>query len=138
MFTHFYHGTMRKIVIAFGSIMNNIEVVRKDHSGKERQRIRVPLSYAAKDKLLQRWETDPDISRNVAMILPRMSFEITDLKYQPARKLPPTTRNWRVVSSTMKEKQFTPVPYDVTIRLNVMAALRADTMQTIINTNCPT
>ena len=49
---HFYHKTIRNTVIAFGTIFNNINIKRLDSSGNPLQTIRVPLSYAPKEKFI--------------------------------------------------------------------------------------
>jgi hypothetical protein len=77
---HYYHESTRRMVSVFGSIFNDLEVVKKDGAGKILQKIKVPLSYAPRRKVLARLNeqySDPKI----AMKLPRMSFEITSMDY---------------------------------------------------------
>ena len=41
----FYHETMRKVVVAFGTMFNNIQLVRTNNSGEVTQTMKVPLAY---------------------------------------------------------------------------------------------
>ena len=83
----FYHETMRKVVVAFGSIFNNIHLVRKDGSGNIVQTMKVPLAYGPREKFLVRLREDADLTKQVAVTLPRIGFEIKNLEYDAARKL---------------------------------------------------
>ena len=70
--TQFYHSTIRKYVIAFGNIFNNIVVQRENHT----QSIAVPIGYGPKDSFLVRLRQDPNLDAEVAITLPRMGFQI--------------------------------------------------------------
>ena len=83
----FYHETMRKVVVAFGTIFNNINIVRKNNSGTIIQKMKVPLAYGPKQKFLTRLDNDPSLKNKVAVTLPRIGFEISNLAYDPVRKL---------------------------------------------------
>ena len=87
--THFYHQKVRKCVAIFGALFNNLYVVRKVSSGASISQIKVPLSYAPKEKFLERIRENPDLDNDtkVAIKLPRMSFEITSLAYDATRQL---------------------------------------------------
>ena len=77
--THFYHEKIKKSVAIFGRMFNNIYVIRKNSSGAVVSQVKVPLSYAPKQKYLERVREQADLNENsqVAIKLPRMSFEIT-------------------------------------------------------------
>ena len=81
----FYHSHIRKAVIAFGTIFNNINIERKDSTGAVAQTLRVPLAYSTKQKFLTRIARVPDSTTRgeVALTLPRMGFEIDGLGYDP-------------------------------------------------------
>jgi len=51
---HFYHQRIRKAVAVFGSLFNNIRVVRKASDGSTLSQVKVPLSYAPKRDFLAR------------------------------------------------------------------------------------
>ena len=84
----FYHQHIRKAIIAFGTIFNNITLHRKNSAGEIVQNVRVPLAYSTKQKFLARIAAVPTIDpASVAITLPRMGFEITGLNYNPSRKI---------------------------------------------------
>ena len=109
--TYFYHQTSRKMVVAFGSLFNNIEVRRTDSSDAVTEIIKIPLSYGPKDKMLTRISADPNLNPKVALTVPRMGFELTSMTYDGARKLNTMGRNVKKGTTGLK-KQFHPVPYN--------------------------
>ena len=80
---HFYHEKTKKAVALFGRLFNNLYVIRKNSSGAVISQVKVPLSYAPKNKFLERIRENPDLQNDtkVAIKLPRMSFEITAITY---------------------------------------------------------
>ena len=110
--THFYHEKTKKAVAIFGRLFNNIYVLRKNSSGAVISQLKVPLSYAPKQKYLERIRENPDLTNDtkVAIKLPRMSFEITSIAYDNARQLAKssTFKNTGTSVST-RQKFFTPV-----------------------------
>ena len=88
--THYYHSCIKKTVTAFGTLFNNIQVIRKDpQTGVELEREKVALAYGPKDKFLARLEQNPDADRKIAISMPRISFEVTDINYDAQRKTSP-------------------------------------------------
>ena len=134
---HFYHKQIRNTVIAFGTIFNNINIRRLDSSGNPLQNIRVPLSYSPKEKFLARLEQQADLTgddSSVAITLPRMSFDITGYAYDPTRKLNKNLKigNVKPTGDTTKlNTQYQPVPYNVSISLNVFTSNSDDGLQII-------
>ena len=59
----FYHESLRKVVVAFGTIFNNIIIHRTDADGSVLQRLKVPLSYSPKEKFLVRLEQQPNLDQ---------------------------------------------------------------------------
>lgn len=126
------HGVIRKYIIMFGSMFNDIDISRYDKSGNRIQSIRVPIAYGPKEKFLARMRQDPNLDRAVATQLPRMSFEITDMSYAPTRTLNKLQRNTSVGSTASSLfTQFTPVPYDISITLSAMFANNEDAIQVV-------
>ena len=115
----FYHETIRKVVVAFGTMFNNIQVVRKDNTGKIVQSMKVPLAYGPRQKFLVRLAEDPDLSKQVAVSLPRIGFEIGGLSYDSARKLNRVQRFKKVKGANAKQldSQYMPVPYNLELEL---------------------
>jgi len=126
--TYFYHQTSRKMVVAFGSLFNNIEVRRTDSSDAVTEIIKIPLSYGPKDKMLIRISQDPNLNPKVALTVPRMGFELTSMTYDGARKLNTMGRNVKTGTTGLK-KQFNPVPYNWDFSLYVFVKNAEDGTQ---------
>ena len=109
--TYFYHQTSRKMVVAFGSLFNTIEVRRTNSAGSVIETIKVPLSYGPREKFLVRISADPALNPKIALTVPRMGFELTAMTYDGARKLNTMGRNVKKGTTGLK-KQFNPVPYN--------------------------
>ena len=54
----FYHATMRKSVAVFGTLFNNLQVVRRNSSGNVINTLKVPLAYGPKQKFLAALDRD--------------------------------------------------------------------------------
>jgi len=126
--TYFYHQTSRKMVVAFGSLFNNIEVRRTDSSDAVTEVVKIPLSYGPKDKMLVRISQDPSLNPKVALTVPRMGFELTSMTYDGARKLNTMGRNVKKGTTGLK-KQFNPVPYNWDFSLYVFVKNAEDGTQ---------
>jgi T4-like virus Myoviridae tail sheath stabiliser len=118
----FNNNSIRNYIIYFGNLFSNLILIRDNDAGTEIQRMVVPLQYGPKEKFLSRLEGNPDLEREIAISLPRMSFEIIGLTYDPSRKLNSTGR---IISSdgidpNKKNYQYNPVPYNIDINLYIM------------------
>jgi hypothetical protein len=109
--TYFYHQTSRKMVVAFGSLFNTIEIRRTNSAGSVVDTIKVPLAYGPKEKFLTRISADPNLNPKIALTVPRMGFELTAMTYDSVRKLNTMGRNVATGTTGLK-KQFNPVPYN--------------------------
>jgi hypothetical protein len=119
---NFYFGTIRKYVTLFGTLFDDIMITRT-HNGQVTELIKVPITYAPKEKMLARLNEDPNIDRQVAMMtLPAMSFEMSSMTYDGSRKL--NTIKKYVVSdpdnANNMKYQYVPVAYNIGFRLNIM------------------
>ena len=83
---HFYHATMRKSVAVFGTLFNDISVVRKKSDGSIVNQVRVPLAYGPKQKFLARLDQETGFDAPMGIKLPRMAFEITGLELDVIQK----------------------------------------------------
>lgn len=127
----FYHGIIRKSIVAFGRLFSDIYIDRRQGDsveGEVIQRLQIPLAYAPKEKWLVRIEQDPTLENHTYTSLPRMSFEITGYSYDPTRKLGKMNKivcnNGGSSSST-----FTPVPYNLDISLYILTKTQEDGLQ---------
>jgi len=130
----FYHERIRKAVAVFGSLFNNIYVVRHNSAGDIINQTKVPLSYAPRRDFLDRiqgMESGDAQERQIAIKLPRMSFEILAINYDAQRQL--SKVNKRVVPQAgQNAKQiYTPVPYNLQFQLNVYARSQDDALQVV-------
>ena len=130
MFEYFYNEIFRSVIIGFGSLFNGIQIKKKDEGGDDFSVIKVPLAYGPTQKFLARLQQNPDLNHPTQMTLPRMSFEFTNLAYDPTRKS--TKTQTMVVTNANGEeerKTFLPVPYNMTIVLSVYTKLNDDMLQ---------
>lgn len=134
--TWFYHKRVRTAVSIFGSLFNNLYILRQTNTGSVISQIKVPLSYAPKRNFIERlneMSKGEDAERMVAMKLPRMSFEITDISYDGSRQLPKTNSISKSLSSdnTRKTRFYTAVPYNIGFQLNIYAKSQDDCLQMV-------
>jgi hypothetical protein len=133
MFEYFYHEIFRRTIIGFGSLFNNISIKHTNDSDQVTSVIKVPLAYGPTQKFLARLEQSPDLSKPVQMTLPRMSFEMTGITYDPSRKVT-TTQAFTSKDSTdgtVVKKTYMPVPYNIQFDLNIMCKLNDDALQVV-------
>ena len=113
-----YNRAIRKLVVGFGNLFNNITLVRYNPDETEQQRFVVPIAYAGKEKYAQRLAFDPDLDKKAAMSLPRMSYEMTGLDYDASRKQNTNFKTFAKTSVGVKS-QYNPVPYNFDFSLYI-------------------
>lgn len=131
--TYFYHEIIRKTIVSFGTLFNNIHIRHKDENSNEVSDIKVPISYGPIQKFLARIEQKPDLRKRVALTLPRMSFEITSLQYDSSRKIS-TMQTFKGTTNTSPPRpvnMFMPTPYNIGIQLNIITKFNDDMLQII-------
>jgi hypothetical protein len=128
----YYNESIRKIVIAFGSLFESLYVTRYEADGTEIEKIRVPLAYGNKEKFIWKLTQESSISKNsrVQTVLPRMGFEITTFTYDPTRKINRTIQRTEVVNNVLK-KGYSEVPYNINFSLYVFTRHMDDMLQII-------
>lgn len=129
--TYFYHQNIRKTIIAFGNLFNNITVKSKDADGDTFSEIRVPLSYGPTQKFLARLEQQEKLNKPVAITLPRISFEMNSLKYDPSRKTGITQSFKSVGSDDKTRKVYMPIPYNIGFELNILTKFNDEVLQIV-------
>ena len=131
---YFYNQSTRNVVVAFGTLFNNIQLTKKDGSGNVIQTMKVPLAYGPKQKWLARLTEDPNLSKKVAVTLPRIGFEIAGISYDATRKQNKIIKVKKVADGTDKEQVksgFMPVPYNVEFELFIMSKSSDDALQIV-------
>jgi hypothetical protein len=119
----YYHGIIRKTIVAFGELFSDVRIERKDSVGVTQQLVRVPIGYGPKEKWLRRVQENPDLQKSVKITVPRMAFEITGYQYDPSRRM-----SSGYVSTEGHDKVNTPVPYTLTINLYVITRTQEDSL----------
>ncbi len=127
--TYTYNKIIRKCVIGFGTLFNNIEVRKENKDGSVYSRMKVPLAYGPRQKFLARLEQQADLNQKVAITVPRLSFEMTGISYDSSRKLAPTTLTLKADTNNAVKKQFTPVPYNIDFELNVISKTNDESLE---------
>jgi hypothetical protein len=133
MFEYFYHEILRKTIVSFGSLFNDITIKHKNNSNDVVSVIKVPFAYGPTQKFLARLNQSPDLNKPIQITLPRMSFEFTGLTYDPTRKST-TTQTFTAKSVTdgkETKKVYLPVPYNMQFEVSIMSKLNDDALQII-------
>lgn len=131
----FYNGVLRKYIVLFGTLINDIEIDRENSAGTVVQTIRVPVNYGPSQKYLTRTQEDPTLTRQVAIQLPRMSFEMTGFNYDSSRRLNPTRKFSQTTTGSVNtiKSVFTPTPFDINFQLSIMVKNEEDGLRIIEN-----
>ena len=133
MFEYFYNQTLRKLTLAFGGLFDEI-YVSKDTSDGKIERTRVPLTYSGKEKFIRRINEASSISSNVKIetLLPKMAFEMTNLQYDPTRKVNKINKKFKsslVNGETYTQQAYAEVPYNVQFSLYCFTRTVDDNLQ---------
>ena len=134
MFHHFYNESIRKLIIGFGSLFNDINVERKDSDGNIKESIRVPIAYGPKEKFLRRIQESSSISDAIhtQITLPRLGFDITGIQYDPSRKGNKLRKRKAVSTDGLeKSRNYAEVPYIISLGLYAFSRNQNDNLQII-------
>ena len=128
---YFYHQHIRRAVTVFGSLFNNISITKRDGSGNVMQTIQVPLSYGPTQKFLARIKAEANLTDpRLAIKLPRMSFEITNIAYDASSQLQKSLN--RCLPQTEGNRRSTvqmPTKYNLSFELSILAKHTDDALQ---------
>ena len=128
--TYYYHEIIRKTIVSFGTVFNGISIKHKDGSGDDFNEIKVPLSYGPSQKFLARLEQQANLDKPVQITLPRMSFEMNNVAYDPSRKTG-VTQTFKTSDGTNMKKVYMPVPYNIGFELSIFSKLNDDALQIV-------
>ena len=133
--THFYHKRVRTAVSVFGSLFNNLHVLRTNSSNQVISQVKVPLSYVKKRDFLSRIEDigTGESEYKLAIKLPRLSFEITSMTYDATRQLPKVNTMSRAIQNSVVSRQrlYSATPYTIGFALNIYAKNQDDALQVV-------
>ena len=128
--TYYYHEIIRKTIVSFGTLFNQLYIKHKDADGDTYSEIRVPISYGPSQKFLARIEQQANLNKPVQITLPRMSFEMNSIQYDSSRKSG-VTQTFKASDGNNLKKVYLPVPYNIGFELNILSKLNDDSLQII-------
>ena len=128
---YFYHEIVRKTVIAFGTLFNDIHVRHDDAAGNVISEMKVPIAYGPRQKFLARITQQAELNKATQITLPRMSFEINNISYDATRKsgITQTFKAADTDDGGKMKKVFMPVPYNLGFELNILVKQQDDGLQ---------
>ena len=129
--TYYYHEIIRKTIISFGTLFNDLNIKHKDSSGGVVSQLKVPLAYGPTQKFLARLEQQANLDKPVQITMPRMSFEMTSIAYDSTRKSGITQTFKAVDGNDKMKKVFMPVPYNIGFELSILSKLNDDALQIV-------
>jgi len=129
--TYFYHQIIRKTIIGFGTLFNDIHIKHKNESDGIISDMKVPLGYGPMQKFLAKVQQQEKLDQPIAITLPRMSFEMTSLKYDGSRKSG-ITQSFKASDKNGRiNKVYLPVPYNIGFQLSLLSKLNDDSLQVV-------
>lgn len=128
---YFYHEIIRKTIIGFGTLFNDVRIKHKNSSDSIISDIKVPLAYGPIQKFLAKVQQQEELSQAVAITLPRMSFEMTSISYDGSRKSGITQAFKALDDGGRINKVYLPVPYNIGFQLSVLSKLNDDALQVV-------
>lgn len=128
---YYYHEIIRKTIVSFGTLFNNIYIKHQDDNDVDVSLIKVPIAYGPVQKFLARLEEKPDLRNRVGITLPRMSFEMTSLTYDTSRKVSTVQTFQANKSNGDNVKVYMPAPYNIGIQLSIITKYQDDMLQII-------
>lgn len=129
--TYYYHEIIRKTIISFGTLFNQIHIRHKNDADNTISDMRVPLAYGPTQKFLARIEQQSNLNKPIQITLPRMSFEMTSIDYDASRKTGVTQTFKAVDNGGNIKKAFMPVPYNIGFELSILCKLNDDALQIV-------
>lgn len=128
--TYYYHEIVRKTIISFGTLFNDIHIKHKDNQNQTISDLKVPLAYGPSQKFLARIQQQEELNKPIQITLPRMSFEMNSIAYDSTRKTS-VTQTFKALDGQNLKKVFLPVPYNLGFELNILTKLNDDALQIV-------
>lgn len=128
--TYFYNKTVRKSVAVFGTLFNNIKILRPGATEEK-----VPIAYGPRAKFLARINSDTSGSKadTIAIKVPRMSFELTSMEYDNESKLSRFNKRNIAIDGDLNNVNtiYQSVPYIIGMQLNVLSINQDEALQIV-------
>jgi hypothetical protein len=129
--TYYYHEIIRRTIVSFGTLFNNIHIKHESENGGDVSLLKVPIAYGPVQKFLARLDEKPDLRKRVAITLPRMSFEMTSIQYDASRKVSTVQTFQANRPGVGPVKVYMPSPYNIGIQLSIISKYQDDMLQII-------
>lgn len=118
--SQYYNRSIRKIVVAFGTLFKDIQLQRYSKDNNTKYEIfTVPLSYSSKERYLTAITSSPDLLKSINVTVPRITFELTGMSYDPSRKQQSLIKNFAKNVYNRLDSQYVPVPYDFNFSMSI-------------------
>jgi len=127
--TYYYHEIIRKTIISFGTLFNDIHIRHSDGDGNSVSDMKVPLAYGPVQKFLAKITQQSELNKPIQITMPRMSFEMTSVQYDSTRKTSLIQTFKTCDDGSKVKKVFMPVPYNIGFELNILSKLNDDSLQ---------
>lgn len=131
--TLFEHQLIKKYSIAFGTLFNDMSIIRRDNNGTEIDRYKIPLTYSPKEKFIVRIKSDPNLTNKEGITLPRMAYDFVSMYYNAERKL--TSKRLVGITDNSDANQkisfHNPVAYDITYNLYIATKTTSEMFQIV-------
>ena len=127
--TYYYHEIIRKTIISFGTLFNDIHIRHSDGDGNSVSDMKVPLAYGPVQKFLAKITQQSELNKPIQITMPRMSFEMTSVQYDSTRKSSLIQTFKTCDDGSKVKKVFMPVPYNIGFELNILSKLNDDSLQ---------
>ena len=139
MIFHYPKNITLKSIVAFMDLFNNIQIAKWDEHGNITRILRVPISFASKEKILAILENpallfDVNLAEGTPtkvefnLLLPRMAVSLNGITYDPARKI---NKLHKFVNKDGTQFLYMPVPYNLSLSLHIMSKTLFDTFQIV-------
>lgn len=113
MFNNFYHGTFRRVIVAFGTMFDNINITLDN--GKN---VKVPVHYAQKEKFVEVLARHKDKTSPLKGIsYPVIGYELLALNFAPERNKNPLHKIRPCGDLSTGIYTYNRVPYDIIFEL---------------------
>lgn len=123
------HDIIRKTCVIFGNLFKNVVIRRTSmEDGSAVQTLLVPIAYGPRQSYFVRNLENPDLAKKTEISLPRMSFQIVDIEYDPERKINTLQKITSVNPDDPNSfrQTFAPVPYTIYFELYFYAKNSSD------------
>lgn len=126
---YYYYKALRKSIMQWLDLFNDIQVNRYNHNGTFLKRVKIPLQYGPKEKHWY-WVNQ----RKDDEMLPALGATLTGIEYSLERQTNKHRIIWdrdSVSAGTTLRRYLNPVPYDLSFQLGIWSLYMVDIDQVL-------